>query len=93
MYCQTYKGLSGYTRTKLSKLEFEDIEEMMEQSMDNKLVCLECNRKRDREKKRAFRPKKKYTIKLGSSSGGTVINHLSVITRMYRPEECGTYDL
>ena len=90
-FCEKYHGIQGFTKIKLSQLDVEDVQEMIQDSLDSKLCCLECQSKRDRLKKRALKPKKKYTIPLGASIGGDVLGHLRVLTRIVRPEACGTF--
>merc|ERR1711871_1643665 len=47
-FCEKYHSIQAFTKFKLSQLDLEDVQEMVQDSLDNKLCCLECQAKRER---------------------------------------------
>ena len=91
--CEKYLSITKFTTVKLTQLDYDEIEDMIAKAFEGKLSCIMCDHKRAAKRRKALKPKKKYTIKMGSSAGGKVIKPLQILTKFYRPEDCGTYDV
>ena len=80
--CEKYLSITKFTPLKISQLDYEEIEAMVADSFNGKLVCLMCDHRRAAKRRKALKPKKKYTIPMGASAGANVYITITDINKI-----------